>query len=159
MKTKRFIAIASALAASLALPIGGTAKGSEFLAAQSQSGTTYADLIVRIEGLETTQGQLMVGLYDSESAYENDSEFEGGAFPIERNKALIRFEDIPVGHYAIKVFHDEDMDGRLSTGALGIPSEDYGFSNNASDPFSAPEWRESRFALPKGEMIQTIDLS
>lgn len=159
MNTKRFIAIASALAASLALPFGGTAKASEFLAAQSQGGGAQAKLVLKVEGLETPRGQLLIGLYNSEDGFETDNEMIGKVVPVEDGTAIIQFEQLPVGQYAIKVFHDEDSDGKLDKGAFGIPSEAYGFSNGAADPFSAPEWKETRFALPRGQMTQTIDLS
>lgn len=159
MKTKRFIALASALAASLALPFGGTAKASEFLAAQSQGGAAQSSLVLKVEGLETARGQLLIGLYNSENGYETREEMIGRVVPVSNDTAIIRFEQIPVGQYAIKVFHDEDNDGKLDKGAFGIPSEAYGFSNNASDPFSAPEWSETRFSLPRGQMTQTIKLS
>jgi uncharacterized protein (DUF2141 family) len=39
------------------------------------------------------------------------------------------------------VFHDENDNGVLDKGAFGIPTEGYGFSNNAKGFFGAPSWR------------------
>jgi uncharacterized protein (DUF2141 family) len=158
MNTKRFIALSGVLAAALALPIGGTAKSSEFLAAQSFGSSATSKLIVEVEGLETLQGTIMVGLYDTEAGFESEEEFRGQTVSVSAETTRITFEEVPVGDYALKVFHDEDADGALDTNVLGIPSEPYGFSNNASDPFSAPEWSETRFALPYGRMTQSISL-
>ncbi|GLQ21173.1 DUF2141 domain-containing protein [Algimonas porphyrae] len=158
MNTKRFITVASALAVSLALPLGGAVKASEFFAAQSQGGAASADLIVKVENIDKTEGQLRIGLYDSETGFEDDRELRGQTVPVTGSTMRIIFDDLPVGRYAIKVFHDQDTDGSLDKDFMGIPSEPYGFSNNASDPFSAPEWKETRFALPRGQMTQSIDL-
>ena len=159
MNTKRFIALSGGLAALLALPINGVAKASEFLAAQSHGGTSTAALTVTVTGLDSDDGQIMVGLYDTESGFETEQEFMGQTKTVSGDSVSLTFDDLPVGRYAVKVFHDEDSDNALDTNVLGIPSEPYGFSNNASDPFSAPEWSEAEFMLPRGRMTQTIDLS
>jgi len=159
MNTKRFIALAGALAATFALPIGGSAKASEFLAAQSQGGAAHAKLVLRVEGLSNSDGQLLIGLYDAEDGYKTDQELIGKTVKVDDTAVEVVFDNLLVGRYAFKVFHDENSDGELNTNFMGIPSESYGFSNNASDPFSAPEWKETRFSLPRGRMTQTIDLS
>ncbi|MGB3457619.1 MAG: DUF2141 domain-containing protein [Litorimonas sp.] len=157
MNTKRFLALSATLAAALALPLGTEA--SEFLAAQSAGGSgVSSQLTVAVEGLDTTDGQILIGLFDTEDGFETEAELIGRTVPVSGTTTKIVFEDLPVGDYAIKVFHDEDADGELDTNVLGIPSESYGFSNNASDPFSAPEWDETRFSLPRGQMTHTIDL-
>ena len=157
MNAKRTLFLAAAMAATLALPFGGTAQGSEFLAAQSRGGSTMAQLTVRVTGLQVATGQVLVGLYDSEDGFEAEQDMRGETVDVTGSEAEITFRNLPVGDYALKVFHDEDGDGKLDT-TLGIPSEPYGFSNNASDPFSAPEWDETRFTLPRGRMTQVIDL-
>jgi len=158
MKTKRFIALSSLLAASLALPFGGAAKGSEFLAAQSVGGTITSELSVNVKGIQSNEGTIMIGLYNGEDDFEAEQALIGRAVPVSGESARITFEALPIGNYALKVFHDEDSDGVLDRNGFGLPSEAYGFSNNASDPFSAPEWSEAQFSLPRGRMIQTIDL-
>ena len=40
------------------------------------------------------------------------------------------FEGIPRGIYAVSVFHDENMNGKLDKNHLGAPKEGYGTSNN-----------------------------
>jgi uncharacterized protein (DUF2141 family) len=55
------------------------------------------------------------------------------------------------------VFHDENKDGELDTNILGIPSEDYGFSNNVSSWFGPPSWEKSKFPFNKKEL--TLEIS
>ncbi len=156
MNTKAFLSLSAVFAAALAQPHGTQA--TPIQSAQGASGSAQSDLVLEVEGLETMDGQILVGLFDSEAGFEAEQEMIGRTVPVSGETTRITFDDLPVGNYAIKVFHDEDSDGKLDTNGLGIPSEPYGFSNNASDPFSAPEWDEARFALPHGRMTQTIDL-
>ncbi|MEM7729271.1 MAG: DUF2141 domain-containing protein [Pseudomonadota bacterium] len=158
MNTKAFLALSATLAVALAIPVG-QAGASEFLRAQTAGGSAQSELVLEVQGLDSMDGQILVGLFDTEAGFESEQEVLGRTVPVSGETTRITFDDLPVGNYAIKVFHDEDSDGELDTNALGIPSEPYGFSNNASDPFSAPEWDEARFALPRGRMTQSIDLS
>ena len=117
--------------------------------------TGVSTLTVTVVGLEG-DGQLLVGLYDSEAGFEAENDKMGRTVNVTGPEAVVRF-DVPPGDYALKVFHDEDSDGKLDT-TLGIPSEPYGFSNNASDPFSAPEWDETRFSVAGPVTAHRIDL-
>lgn len=56
---------------------------------------------------------------------------------IRKTQARCDFEDIPPGTYAMAVIHDENMNGKLDTNWLGIPTEGYGFSNNAKGVLGA----------------------
>lgn len=55
----------------------------------------------------------------------------GTAIRAKRGTASTIFTQLPPGRYAIIVVHDEDDDGRMSKGALGVPTEGYGFGNDA----------------------------
>ena len=59
---------------------------------------------------------------------------------IRESQARCDFQDIPAGTYAIAVVHDENMNGKLDTGFLGVPKEGYGFSNDARALLGAPSF-------------------
>ena len=158
MKKKKFLVVSAAFATLLALPLGGKAQSSAFLNVQAAGGTVHSELTLSVRGLESSSGNVLVGLYDSESSFEQEQAIQGKTVAASQGTVEVVFEDLPVGRYAIKVFHDQNADGALDTNALGIPSEPYGFSRNASDPFSQPEWSEAKFSLPRGKMTQAIDL-
>lgn len=65
------------------------------------------------------------------------------------------FENIPSGTYALVVVHDENMNGKLDTRWPGIPTEGYGFSNDAKASFSAPPFSAASFTYDG----QTLDLT
>ena len=64
---------------------------------------------------------------------------------IRKDQARCDFEDIPPGTYAMAVVHDENMNGKLEMNWLGIPSEGYGFSNNAIGLLGAPSFSAAIF--------------
>lgn len=63
----------------------------------------------------------------------------------------ITLKDLTAGEYAIAVYHDENSDFELNTGALGIPKEGFGFSNNPRILFGAPKYKKVKFRLKENE--------
>jgi uncharacterized protein (DUF2141 family) len=49
------------------------------------------------------------------------------------------------------------MDGELDSNFLGIPTEDYGFSNNARGTFGPADYDDAKFLFEQTEM--TIEIS
>ena len=115
-------------------------------------------LVVEINGIENDEGRMMVALCNSaENFSDSDSAFAGAQVQINSGVAMINFNSIPFGEYAIKTFHDEDSNGELDTNFLGIPSESYGFSNNASGSFGPPSWDQAKFTF--NQPIDSIFIS
>ena len=61
------------------------------------------------------------------------------------------FAGLAPGEYAIAAFHDEDRDGDLNTNLLGMPTEGYGFSNEARGTFGPPGFDAAAFTIKAGE--------
>ena len=64
---------------------------------------------------------------------------------MKNNVADVTFWNIPYGEYAIKVYHDANNDDKLNKNFLGMPTEEYGFSNNARGSFGPPSWDDAKF--------------
>jgi len=64
---------------------------------------------------------------------------------IRGTQARCDFEDIPPGTYALAVVHDENMNGVLDTNWAGLPTEGYGFSNDATALLGAPTFSAASF--------------
>ncbi|OIQ84442.1 hypothetical protein GALL_337520 [mine drainage metagenome] len=60
-------------------------------------------------------------------------------------QARCDFEDIAPGTYALAVVHDENMNGKLDTNWLGVPTEGYGFSNDAIVLLDTPSFSAASF--------------
>jgi uncharacterized protein (DUF2141 family) len=115
-----------------------------------------SDLRVTIEGVESSSGTLMVGLYDSEEHFRtaitnagkvgllNDrSRLVGISMRAIAGTQSVVFTDLKPGAYAVIAFHDANDNGKLTENWLGKPTECYGFSNNAGGFLSAPSFKNA----------------
>lgn len=125
--------------------------------AQAATTKSSAQLSINITGYDAQEGQIMVALYANEANFNEEAKpFRDAKIRVNGPETLIIFDDLSAGEYAFKIFHDANGNGELDTDMLGIPSEAYIFSNDASDPFSAPEWQESKFVLPEGKINRNL---
>jgi uncharacterized protein (DUF2141 family) len=121
-------------------------------AQEKKSGTIQ----LQIDNIENDKGQMLIGLYDSEDNWLSKI-YVGKVAKITDGSAEITFENVPLGVYAISVFHDEDNNGKLKT-FLGIPTESTGSSNNAPARFGPPKWEDAKFTLAEKTVHQKIAL-
>jgi uncharacterized protein (DUF2141 family) len=77
---------------------------------------------------------------------------------VRQTQARCNFEDIPPGRYALAVVHDENMNGKLDTNHLGIPTEGYGFSNDVKGLLGPPSFAAASFAYDGRNLELTIRL-
>jgi uncharacterized protein (DUF2141 family) len=115
-------------------------------------------LLVMVQGFKNTDGQLLVALYNNAGEFLDKDPFEGSTTLISANQELIKFENIPYGDYAVVVLHDINKDGKLDKNILGIPTEGYGFSNNAMDKYGPPSWMQASFVFAERAEAKVIDL-
>jgi uncharacterized protein (DUF2141 family) len=118
------------------------------LYANAQSFT----LKVEITGFNSNKGKAFVALYNSEKTFLSKP-LKGKIEEIKNNKAVVVFEDLSPGVYAISSFHDENNNGKLDKNFLGIPKEDYAISNNAKGFMSAPKYHDANFSLQENKSI------
>ena len=64
---------------------------------------------------------------------------------------------LPYGEYAISLFVDFNGNKKLDKNFLGIPKEQYGFSNNVMGKMSPPTFDQAKFAIA-GPTTQNIKL-
>lgn len=121
-------------------------------AQQASVGT----LVVQLTGFASEKGEVLIQLADSREDYESDDEgFRTGRVRAVAGSAGHRFEALPWGDYALKVFHDENSNLELDIGWMG-PQERYGFSNGARGLLGPPDWDEARFTFDRPE--QTVEI-
>ena len=111
---------------------------------------------ITMTGFENAEGQALVAFFLDDSGWPDPDEsiFATLEVPITDGQAFAVVEDVPAGPFAVSVFHDADGDRELDSGALGIPSEAYGFSADARSPFGPPKFAEARLELAAGETKQ-----
>jgi uncharacterized protein (DUF2141 family) len=115
------------------------------------------NIYLYVDGFENNDGKLMIALANSENSYsQQGQEFRGANTQINSKKAEYVFKDIPVGVYAIKVFHDKNNNDELDFNFMHIPQEAYGFSNNARGTFGPASWEEAKFDLKSDSTVIQI---
>lgn len=115
-----------------------------------------------ITGFENNNGVVKIALADSPESYrarkgESPGPFRSASVEISGQKAEYVFENVPYGEYAVKMFHDENGNGDLDTNFIGIPSEAYGFSNNAR-ALGLPAYERVKFPLNSAEVTLNIEI-
>lgn len=117
-------------------------------------------LTVKIKGLKNNQGTVKIALCNSPENYkDNRSPFKAAIIEIKNNEAVTTFDDLVAGSYAVKAFHDANNNDDFDTNFLGIPKEDYGFSNNARGLFGPPSWDAAKFYLNKIDQLIEINFN
>jgi len=125
----------------------------------TQDASSIGRLEVVITGFENNEGDCRFALDNSEFIYESeDTVWIGKILPIENNKAFVVIDSLKYGEYAVRVFHDENKNGDIDTNILGIPTEDYGYSNDASGWFGPPSWEKAKFLFNTSEMKIQIEV-
>ena len=67
--------------------------------------------------------------------------------------AVVRFLGLAPGDYAFAAYLDENGDGRLNRGALGIPKEPIAFSNGVIPRLRRPAFSETKVDVAPGSVV------
>jgi uncharacterized protein (DUF2141 family) len=131
------------------------------LVAADPPATGGASLTVQVEGLKDDRGTVHASLYASEDGFPTlpEKALRQVDVKIEVGRARVVFEGIPPGDYAVAAYHDENGDGKLDTGFLGIPSEGLASSNDAKGFMGPPSFEKARVAVGPGENRITVRIS
>jgi uncharacterized protein (DUF2141 family) len=115
-------------------------------------------LTVTASGFPDNVGQAYMGLYRAQDDFPViNKQYIGKVVAISKNSASVTYTNLVKGNYAVAVFHDRNKDGVLNTNLFGVPTEEYGFSNNARNTFSAPSFSAASFSVSANKSI-SIDI-
>jgi uncharacterized protein (DUF2141 family) len=110
----------------------------------AQTGT----IVVHVKGIDASQGEIQIGLFKNANDFPNHSKvFKGAKVAASKNGVTYQFTDIPLGTYALAVFHDKNRNKQLDKNMFGVPTESYGFSNNVYGTFGPPDFQAVCFRL------------
>jgi uncharacterized protein (DUF2141 family) len=109
-------------------------------------------LTVVVDGIKEQKGKLMIGIYNSDSTFMKKT-YKGYAAEVTDTSMEFTIE-LPEGEYAISLYHDVNENNKLDTAIFGIPTEGYGFSNNAKGFMGPPSFEKSKFSLTDSMVIR-----
>ena len=110
-----------------------------------------ADLTVVVSNITSNAGNVMVGLFDSAAAFPKtvtQGVLAAAAGRDATGRVTLVLRDLTPGTYAVSAYHDLDANGQLNNNLMGLPTEPYGFSNNARGSFGPPSFQAASVALP-----------
>lgn len=116
-----------------------------------------ADLTIHIDDVKSASGNLMVALFSSAGNFLKKPDNGTGA-PAAASDNKIVFKDLPAGEYAFAVYHDANSNGKMDKNLIGIPTEDYAFSNNAMGKMGPPNYDDAKFVLPAAGAAVRVSL-
>ncbi|RIJ24146.1 DUF2141 domain-containing protein [Henriciella barbarensis] len=117
-----------------------------------------ASVELTINGVETASGEILIGVFDSETGWRSDASIAEAQADAATGAVTVTLDGLPEGEVAIKLYHDVDSDGELKRGNFGIPTEPYGFSNDAPIRFGPPSWSAAKFTLDGETTRHTLAL-
>ena len=106
-------------------------------------------LAISFTNIQHAQGSIYIGIYSGKADFlKPERACLKKIIPVTQAGTLdVDCSGLASGLYAISCFHDLNGNGKLDTNLFGIPTEPYGFSNNARPKFRAPSWDEAKFEL------------
>lgn len=120
----------------------------------SQSQVGQYRLAVSITGLKPLKGELYISLHNRPEYFQvADSAFMKTKIAVKADSETVIFSHVPAGKYAVAVYHDENLNGKLDANEKGIPLEGYGFSTRTKMP-GRPKFEQAEFEVNGNDTIE-----
>jgi len=118
------------------------------------SSTFAADIKLEIAGVNAQQSKIYVQLFKGEDNYLNDNALTATYIQAKAGLNFVSFTDVPAGEYVVRFYQDENNNGTLDTNLFGMPSEGYGFSNNAKPNYGPVAYTDAAFTVTEDPSTQ-----
>jgi uncharacterized protein (DUF2141 family) len=128
-----------------ALGFVGLAQTSQNSDKDADEKNTYR-IDVIINDISINKGKVYFALYDSESNFNARNPLKTANSEISEGKVKITFSDLEPNIYAVTCFHDTNSNGKLDFEIGGIPTENYGITNNVRY-HGPPRFGDAKFDL------------
>jgi uncharacterized protein (DUF2141 family) len=107
------------------------------------------NLKIVIKNLDSNKGSVLLDFRDAK-----DQQLKGITANISNNQSVITINGLQPGKYSFKYIHDENNNRELDTNWIGVPTEGFGFSNNAKVRFGPPAFEDTVFELNKDNTME-----
>ncbi len=126
----------------------------------SPKATQTGNLNLTVENILQPQGNMMIAVFEGPDNFlKDDKAVVSKIGLVEKTGAFnVIFPNLPLGEYSIAVYHDVNGNQKLDTNLFGVPTEPYGFSNNARSKWGAPKYEVAKFQLNESEKKMVIQV-
>ncbi len=119
-------------------------------------------LVLQIEGVLSTDGQLLLVVYRGPEGFPGKPEaaiHAASVVPVAPT-TLVEIPNLPPGEYAVSVVHDENGNNALDVGRLfPIPTEPVGSSRDAKARMGPPRYEDAAFTVSEsGRHVERFTL-
>lgn len=121
------------------------------------AATQAGDLAIRIDDVKSSEGNIMVAVFDSADSFLKRP-VKVARVPASAGTVNVLIKDVPAGEFGFSLFHDANGNGKMDRNLVGIPTEDYAFSNNALGKMGPPAFEQVKFTVPAAGTSATISL-
>jgi uncharacterized protein (DUF2141 family) len=119
------------------------------------SSPVTEELSIVVRNIYPVEGKLYFALYDDkESFLEIDEASHYKIVEVNDTIQTIMFDGLEKGNYAVTIFQDLNGNGLLDKNLFGMPTEPYGFSNDARGRMGPPKFRDAVFSFSGSEKIE-----
>ncbi|WP_286232603.1 DUF2141 domain-containing protein [Thalassotalea sediminis] len=110
-------------------------------------------LQLEIQDVKSDQGKILAQLFKGETSYKTNDPIMALQSVAKKGTLVLTFNNLENGEYAIRYFHDENNDNQLATNLFGIPTEGYGYSNNATGNFGPAKYQDMKVNIIDGDVV------
>ncbi|MBV8884433.1 MAG: DUF2141 domain-containing protein [Chroococcidiopsidaceae cyanobacterium CP_BM_RX_35] len=117
-------------------------------------------LALKVSELRKKQGLVHFALFSTPEGFPTDTSkaTKTGQVPVSEVPLTITIEDLPYGHYAVTLYHDENSNNEFDTGTLGFPKEGFGFSKDPKVWKGAPKFHQAEFEFTAESNVVEITM-
>jgi uncharacterized protein (DUF2141 family) len=121
--------------------------------------SSAAEVVVRVSGLSEPLGQVGCSLFAGAAGFPMENTSARNLWlPADAKGVTCRFNDVPEGTYAVSIGHDLNGNKRVDTNFIGLPTEQWGVSNNARPTLRTPRFDEAAFKVAGDAKDVVIDI-
>ena len=96
---------------------------------------------------------MRLSVYDSAGSFLETALAKIEAPVDETGVAIVTMGALAEGDYAFVAYYDENGDGVLNRGALGLPKERYAFSNGVRPKLRRPKFDDAKVTVRSGSLV------
>jgi uncharacterized protein (DUF2141 family) len=118
-------------------------------------------ILVNVSAIRNADGVIRASLYSSKKGFPSKPEkaYMITSSTITKNEAVLIFENVPSGKYAVSVVHDENNNGKIDKTWAGMPKEGVGSSNNPKTMSGPPSFKSSSFEVFSTSVTLNINIT
>lgn len=117
--------------------------------------------ILEVKGIPSIKGNLMIGMFNDATSFgEQGKQAKELVVKVTSKSQLVDVSSLVKGNskVALAVYHDANENEKMDKNWFGVPTEYYGFSNNARGTFGPPPFKDAQLVISPNSNYWRIEL-